>query len=116
VWTKSADLYKIFDIFGKNVNSVNDDHWQRHRKITSYWLKKSNNKIVWEDTLVRGRDLAKRWASKAEIDMKEVLTDSGTVALHVLSAAAFGRCYDFDSGLGGQELIQATLYAQSCTT
>jgi cytochrome P450 len=101
IWTKCEEIYKIFDVFGKNVNTVNGDVWTRHRKITSYGFKEANNKVVWEEALFQARDLGKSWASK-DIDMKRVVTDFGTVALHVLSAAAFGKRHGFDSGYGSQ--------------
>jgi cytochrome P450 len=108
VWTKSPDIYKIFNVFGKNVITVNGDDWQRHRKITSHGFRESNNKIVWKQSLEQAAGLSRVWMArqqeaKRESTMIDVFKDCGIVAMHVLAAAGFGKSYAFDSGLGVQE-------------
>lgn len=102
VWTKPPELYRLFDIFGKNVNSVNGDDWQRHRKLASYGFKESISRAVWEESLRQGNDLCKDWTSKNEVLLGKVVKDSGTVAMNVLSAAGFGKRYDFGDATGLQ--------------
>lgn len=101
VWTKPQAVYKLFDIFGKNVNSVNGDDWQRHRKLASYGFKESICSTVWDESLKQGQQISNLWSGQKEILLKDIGKHSAMVAMNVLSAAAFGKRYDFgdDKGL-----------------
>lgn len=102
VWIKPPDLYRLFNIFGQNVDSVNGDDWQRHRKLSAYGFKESIARTVWEESLRQGNDMAKDWSTKREVLLGKVVKDSGTVAMNVLSAAGFGKRYDFGNTIGLQ--------------
>ena len=39
-------LYVFLDVFGRNVDSVEGEEWQRHRKITSPPFNKRNSNMV----------------------------------------------------------------------
>jgi cytochrome P450 len=116
VWTKNPDLYKLFEVFGKNVNSVNGDDWQRHRKITSYGFKESNNKLVWEHSLQQARGMSRAWLARGESTMTDVSNDSGIVAMHVLTAAGFGKSYEFDAGVQEPDPGHTMSYGSALST
>lgn len=96
VWTKPPDLYEIFNVFGKNVNSVNGEDWQRHRKITSPAFKESNCRMVWDESQKQAAQMCKVWEKDGEITLKRIMDDCALLAMHVLATAGFGKEYDFD--------------------
>lgn len=96
-WIKSEEMYSIFNVFGKNVNSVNGKDWQRHRKITGPAFKEATNKMVWDEASKQAAAMSGRWASTAEVTMDSFLTDACTLAFNVLMAAGFGKEFELDT-------------------
>jgi cytochrome P450 len=105
VWTKPPELYEIFNVFGKNVNSVNGEDWQRHRKITGTAFKESNCRMVWDESVKQAGQMCKVWEGAEEITLKMIMDDCALLAMHVLATAGFGKKYDFD-GAGLDEVEQ----------
>ena len=103
VWTKPSELYEIFNVFGKNVNSVNGEDWQRHRKITGTTFKESNYRIVWDESVKQAGQMCKVWEKAEEITLRRVIDDFALLAMHVLAMGGFGKEYDFD-GTGLDEV------------
>ncbi|KAL5378496.1 hypothetical protein DPSP01_009077 [Paraphaeosphaeria sporulosa] len=99
VWIKNQDLYSMFNTYGKNVNSVNGDDWQRHRKITSPAFKEANSRLVWKATLKQVDSMVLKWLVEDEITLRRLRGDTEKVAMHVLMSAAFGKEYDFHTGV-----------------
>lgn len=118
VWVKPPDVYRLFDIFGKNVDSVNGDDWQRHRKLAAYGFKESISHTVWEESLRQGVEICTDWSSKSEVLMSKVGRDFGIVAMNVLSASGFGKRYDFgdDAGLQKPDPGHQLSYGQALRT
>lgn len=106
VYTKSPALYSIFEIFGKNVNSVNGKDWQRHRKITGPAFKEATNKLVWDESLNQAARLDQIWSKgdKADMNLKSVLLHNCIVALNVLMVAGFGKTSD---GVGNSKVVDS---------
>ncbi|KAJ4288670.1 hypothetical protein N0V90_011907 [Kalmusia sp. IMI 367209] len=105
-WTKNQDLYSMMNAFGKNLNSVNGDDWARHRKVTAPAFKEANSKLVWKATLSQLASVTSNWTASAregkgkeEISLRRLREDTSRVAMHVLMSAAFGKEYEFDSGV-----------------
>ena len=48
-FVKKAEIYAPFNIFGLNVNTVNGETWQRHRKITTPPFNERNSSLVWTE-------------------------------------------------------------------
>lgn len=96
VWTKSPALYSIFEVFGKNVNSVNGRDWQRHRKITGPAFKEATNKLVWDESVNQAARLDEIWSrgDKAEMNLESVLQHNSIVTLNVLMVAGFDKTSD----------------------
>jgi cytochrome P450 len=100
LWTKPDSLYKIFDIFGKNVNSVNGEDWQRHRKISGVEFREENYRLTWNENRRQAKQLLETIAiRKNAVHMKELKDDLSLLAMHVLSGAAFGKSYDYEKGM-----------------
>ncbi|KIW18639.1 hypothetical protein PV08_02928 [Exophiala spinifera] len=101
-WTKPASLYDIFDLYGKNVVSVNGEDWQRHRRIVNPAFREQNYKMVWEESLRQADqmlDLRTGSTDGGKVTLADIYTDFHLLAVHVLSAAELGRLHDFSSGL-----------------
>lgn len=108
VWTKSPELYKIFEVFGRNVNSAPESEWPRHRKIVSYGFKEANAKVVWEMSLKQAASVGKAWETKSktvgEVSCRDLQNDSGHLSLLVLAPALWGEDHEFgDEGLGSRK-------------
>lgn len=100
LWTKSADLYQIFDVFGKNLNSVNGKDWQRHRKITTAAFREGTFEIVWDESLFQARTMSRRWAEgKEELTLKSLWLDICRLSSDVLMVAGFGEEVEHDSDI-----------------
>lgn len=102
-YSKPPDLYAVFDIFGKNVNTVNGDDWQRHRKITGgAFTREATLGLVWNEArrsaqkligqLLKGSENRTNKIKRAgEHDMSQVREIMSLLTMHVLSIAAFGK-------------------------
>jgi cytochrome P450 len=95
VFIKPPKLFRFFNIFGKNVMTVNGDNWQRHRKLAAYGFKESISRTVWFESLRQSSGMCQDWSSKSEVSLSKVSKDFETVSLNVLSTAGFGKRYDF---------------------
>ncbi|RDL31454.1 Cytochrome P450 [Venustampulla echinocandica] len=93
------DVYKILDVFGPNVDSVNGDKWQRHRKITAPPFNERNSKLVWKESLSQATGMLQAWANAGKAGINNTRTDTMTLALHVLTGAGFGKFFDFQGGV-----------------
>lgn len=98
-WNRPRQLYKVFATFGENVDSVNGDNWQRHRKVTGHGFREHNNKLVWESATKQAREWMATWDSpNSERSMKIIEEDINTIAMNVLMFASFGQDYGFVDG------------------
>lgn len=100
-FTKPVDLYGVFDLFGKNVNTVNGGEWQRHRKVTGGAFRESTYALTWRESREHGRWVAgNRLVGKREMSVAELREEMSRVTMHVLSGAAFGKVVDPAKGEG----------------
>jgi cytochrome P450 len=97
-FVKAVALYKPLEIFGRNVVTTEGDDWVRHRRITTPPFNERNSALVWDESKRQATDMLKMWASNPE-GVVNPQSDTMVLALHVLTAAGFGRSYTFGSGL-----------------
>ena len=99
-WVKKPTLYRVSDVFGPKVTSVNDPTWRRHRKISTVaFTAERNYGAVWDASVVQVEGMAAKWMRRGEMTIKDVASDARVLALHVLSAAAFGHpVHSFEDG------------------
>jgi cytochrome P450 len=93
------EVFKTLDFFGPNIITVNDEPWVRHRKLTAPCFNERVSTFVWEESLRQASDMLEDWLAKPGATSNSVVQDSGTVALHVLGAAAFGEQRNFREGV-----------------
>ena len=95
---KSELMYKVLEIFGPSVDTVNGEDWQRHRRLTAPPFNEKNSNIVWKETLNQADGMVKSWMRDGGV-VTSTEADTMTLTLHVLTAAGFGKTYPFDGGL-----------------
>src|SRR4051812_1557909 len=61
-FVKPIDKYKIVDIFGRSVVSVEGQDWKRHRKVVGPSFSEKSNKLVFEESLRQARAIMNYWA------------------------------------------------------
>jgi cytochrome P450 len=98
-WTKSPELYNLFQNFGPNVNTTNHADWQRHRKITSQAFREGTYDLVWEESLKQADQLLHAIERRGQNNLVKLREDFALLAMHVLSSAVFGHSYNYGAGL-----------------
>jgi len=97
---KPEDLYKPLEVFGANVNTVVGETWQRHRRITTPPFNEKNSNLVWRESLAQAGGMLGSWIDKGQAGVTRTNSAMMTLALHVLTAAGFGKSYEFEGGVG----------------
>ncbi|KAF8532951.1 cytochrome P450, partial [Trichophaea hybrida] len=93
---KPAHKYKIIDMYGSNLLTASDEDWPHHRRYIAGAFNEKNNNLVWEETLLQSGQMLSIWKSRAAPNTTDPMAidtlnyDAMTMALHVLSSAAFG--------------------------
>lgn len=93
---KSEAMYKPLEVFGPNLDTVEGEMWQRHRRITTPPFNERNSALVWREQIAQARDMLQLWMSGSSAGgIATTDSDTMTLALHVLTAAGFGKSYSF---------------------
>lgn len=92
---KPAVMYDGLNVFGKNVNSVEGETWQRHRKITAPNLNERISGSVWREGVRQAGELVKSWVEKGSEGTTETREDAAAVTLNVFMYAGFGMQHPF---------------------
>lgn len=98
-FVKSEAMYKPLEMFGPNVDTVEGETWQRHRRITTPPFNERNSNLVWRESLAQAGGMLHSWISTKAQGITCTSSDTMTLALHVLTAAGFGKSYSFAGGL-----------------
>jgi len=93
------EVFKTLDFFGPNIITVNDEPWARHRRLTAPCFNERVSTFVWDESLRQAKDMLEDWLAKPDAKSNTVTQDSGTVALHVITAAAFGEQRNYREGV-----------------
>lgn len=97
-FVKAVALYKPLEIFGRNVVTTEGEDWVRHRKTTTPPFNERNSALVWDESKRQAEGMIKTWVKNPE-GVVNPQSDTMMLALHVLTAAGFGRSYTYGSGL-----------------
>ena len=93
-FVKPAIMYDGLNVFGKNVDSVEGETWQRHRKLTAQNFNEGVSSSVWSESIRQAAEMLREWTTMPE-GSQEVAKDTATLALHVLTYAGLGIQYSF---------------------
>ncbi|CAL3964690.1 unnamed protein product [Diplocarpon coronariae] len=96
---KSKSMFKPLAIFGPNVDTLNGEAWQRHRRLTTPPFNERNSALVWDESILQANGMLRSWISAGQDGVSKTTSDVMTLALHVLTAAGFGKSYEFDGGV-----------------
>ncbi|KAI4265812.1 MAG: hypothetical protein L6R38_009161 [Xanthoria sp. 2 TBL-2021] len=98
-YIKPAVMYEQLNVFGRNLNTVEGEDWQRHRRLTAPSFNEKTSSLVWEEARRQAHDMASSWSQQGPQGTTEVVADTATLALHVLTCAGFGESYPFNAGV-----------------
>ncbi|KAL2074669.1 hypothetical protein VTL71DRAFT_8448 [Oculimacula yallundae] len=96
---KPKSMYEALELFGPNVDTVNGKVWQRQRRLTTPPFNERNSSLVWRESIIQAKDMMRFWTSVGGDGISKTTSDTMTLALHVLTAAGFGKPYDFEGGV-----------------
>jgi len=94
-FVKPVDVYKVLDIFGRSLITLEDHDWRRYRKVVGPSFSEKSNKLVFEDSLRQARGMVDYWASQytntpKDIQVQNAAPDAAVLGLHVICATGFG--------------------------
>jgi cytochrome P450 len=90
---KPLESYRILDLFGRSVVTVEGIEWRKHRKVTAPGFNEKNNVIVFKESVAQAQGMLRKWindGSKGSGALEEIPTDTMRVALHIISMVGFG--------------------------
>ncbi|KAG0652326.1 Cytochrome P450 [Hyphodiscus hymeniophilus] len=92
---KPVEGYKVVDIFGRSIISLEGSEYRRHRRIVAPSFSEKSNKLVFEESLRQAESMMGLWSRQGkntEKDMRVANTaiDAAILSLHVICAAGFG--------------------------
>lgn len=91
LFPKPLDSYKILDIYGKSLVSLEGAEWKKHRKITSPSFTEKNNALVFHEAIAQTQAMLRKWMDQKETKtITTVPADAMRVALHIISMVGFG--------------------------
>lgn len=96
---KPAVMYEQLNVFGRNLNTVEGEDWQRQRRLTAPNFNERTSSLVWKEALRQAHDMAQFWAEQGAEGTRETVADTATLALHVLTCVGFGLSYSFHHGV-----------------
>ncbi|MCJ1381959.1 hypothetical protein MMC17_005071 [Xylographa soralifera] len=94
-FVRPVELYKMMNVFGRNVATADPVEWKRHRKIVAAPFNENTNKLVWSESLSQARDMLKAWTSHGSKGTIGIARDTRTLSLDVLAATGFKKSYRF---------------------
>ncbi|KAL9050150.1 MAG: hypothetical protein Q9206_005205 [Seirophora lacunosa] len=98
-YVKPAAMYEQLNVFGRNLNTVEGDDWQRHRRLTAPSFNERTSSLVWNEARRQAQDMGTSWFNDGTRGTITTVEDTATLALHVLTCAGFGTSYTFNEGV-----------------
>lgn len=90
---KPLESYKIMEIFGRNIISLEGPDWKRHRKVTSPGFNEKNNVLVFSESCAQTQGMLRKWLGPdgaGNETITEVPEDTMRLTLHIISRIGFG--------------------------
>ncbi|KDQ09999.1 hypothetical protein BOTBODRAFT_36617 [Botryobasidium botryosum FD-172 SS1] len=101
--------FALFNFYGPNVVTVSDnEEAKRYKKVAAPAFSERNNKLVWRETSRIIGEIFAHWGEKETVSVNNIVDITLPLALHVISAAGFGRPISWEDEAGsGQGIIPA---------
>ncbi|KAJ4361504.1 hypothetical protein N0V95_001841 [Ascochyta clinopodiicola] len=90
---RNMEQFAVVNVYGKNLSTVDDDEWKKHRKITAITFTEKNNELVWRESLAQARGMLDYWLQQPYVNT--IANDTKVFSLNVLAAAIFNKPYPF---------------------
>lgn len=103
---KPLESYKILNIFGRNVVTVEGSTWRQHRKVTAPHFNERNNMMVFRESISQTQQMVGKWTGGEEDGGRRVddlPEDTMRLTLHVISRAGFGVKLEWPSEDEGEK-------------
>lgn len=97
---RNMEQFAVVNVYGKNLSTVDDDEWKKHRKITAITFTEKNNELVWRQALAQARGMFDYWLQQPSVNT--LAHDTKVFSLNVLAAAIFNKPYPFKSESGSK--------------
>lgn len=92
---RNMEQFAVVDVYGKNLSTVDDDEWKKHRKITAITFTEKNNELVWRQSLAQAQGMLQYWLRHPSVNT--IANDTKVFTLNVLAAAIFNKPYYFEA-------------------
>jgi cytochrome P450 len=102
-WHIPTPFSQAFTFYGQNVSSLNGADWQRHRRITGPAFNDQAMRQVWNVSVASAADIF-NFGKETSRTAAGIRSDFETLAMHVLTAVAFGQDTDLGSVPPGHRL------------
>lgn len=96
---KPAIMYDQLNIFGRNLNTVEGKDWERQRRLIAPSFNEKTSAAVWDEAVQQTQDMVTAWEQEGAKGTFETVSDTSTLALHVLTRVGFGIQYPFHGGV-----------------
>ncbi|KAJ5710783.1 cytochrome P450 [Penicillium malachiteum] len=90
-------MYKVLEVYGPCISTVNGPDWARHRKIVTAPFNENIMSYVWDESVEQARQMLDVWAGDESKEITSVAKDTRTISLNVLAATGFRKSYPFQS-------------------
>ncbi|PSR88502.1 cytochrome P450 [Coniella lustricola] len=97
-FVKPGIIYDNLNIFGRNVDSVEGEAWQKHRRLTAPSFNENLSTTVWQEATRQAGQMLQEWTKNGAQGTTKSAHDAATLALNVLTYAGMGVAYEFSEG------------------
>ncbi|KAJ9654829.1 hypothetical protein H2198_006184 [Neophaeococcomyces mojaviensis] len=87
---KPKALYAPLAVFGPNVNTVDGEAWQRHRRLTAPSFNERLSSSVWNESRRQAQQMLKTWLATGANGVSTTREETATLALNVLTTTGLG--------------------------
>lgn len=85
-----ADLTQVYNIYGPNIGSSEDESWKKHRRVVTAGFNPSVNEITWKESIHQTTTLIDRWLEEGS-PVRSMREWTCRLALHVIMFAFFSK-------------------------
>ncbi|KAF7929751.1 hypothetical protein EAE99_004655 [Botrytis elliptica] len=93
---KPREVLEMLNVFGRNISTVSDEDWPRHKKATGPpFSNEQTNNLVWQEALRQTQEMMHYWIDQGKLALRTTAEDAKTLSLNILTSAGLGKSYPF---------------------